>query len=125
MKKTLLALNSLFLLMLIAVPAMAAHPLAGQWKHSEKPAWLNITVVDGVGQMFVIRHDDNDKAQGLLVLKEIKPAPDFENQWVGQMYAASINGFVPAQLKLQTSSRLIIEINGPTTHEILQLNKVK
>jgi len=61
----------------------------------------------------------------LLVLKEIKPAPDFENQWVGQMYAASINGFVPAQLKLQTSSRLIIEINGPTTHEILQLNKVK
>jgi len=95
----------------------------GLWKHSQKPAWLEIKFESGVGALTVKRHDDNVKAEGLNVIKGIQPDIAHVNQWSAQMYSAADNAYVGVILILINSTTITVYERGDVnkTNEILRI----
>lgn len=111
------------LLLVVALPATAIANTAidGVWQHSQKPAWLNFQFDDGIGIARVFRHDNNEKAKGLMVLKSIEEIEGFATKWSGKMYAAHLNDFIDAELNLIQPNQLEITIKNGSESEILLL----
>jgi hypothetical protein len=86
--------------------------ISGTWKHADKNAWLEINLTTKT--VNVKSHLDNPKANGLTVIKNLKP------NWSGQMYNASTGGFVPVQLAFNSCEQLKVTDNGVN---ILTLNR--
>jgi hypothetical protein len=86
--------------------------ISGIWKHADKNAWLEINLTTKT--VNVKSHLDNPKANGLTVIKNLKP------NWSGQMYNASTGGFVPVQLVFNSCEQLKVTDNGVN---ILTLNR--
>ncbi|NMR26842.1 DUF1287 domain-containing protein [Pseudoalteromonas sp. NEC-BIFX-2020_015] len=87
--------------------------IAGIWKHSEKPAWLEITFAADLGGITVKRHDGNSNAVGLTVIKDVIAAAKQTNlsqelQWQGKMFSAQVNGYIDVSLFLTNSTTLEI-----------------
>ncbi|MCJ8320367.1 MAG: hypothetical protein MJK12_12085 [Colwellia sp.] len=99
-----------FLLSILVLSAnvYADVQIDGIWKHTQKPAWLEIKFQSGVGALSVQRHDNNIKAAGLNVIKNIKPVINQSSQWAGQMYSAAEGGYVDVVLILINSSTITI-----------------
>jgi hypothetical protein len=87
-------------LLLLSVNSFSNVQIGGIWKHTQKPAWLEIRFESGVGSLIVKSHLNNVKAVGLNVIKDIKPAMNKSSQWNGQMYSAKENGYVSVSLIL-------------------------
>lgn len=118
-KLILLSLN------LLSASVFANVEIDGIWKHTQKPAWLEIKFESGVGSVSVKRHDNNVKAVGLNIIKEIKPNVNQSSQWLGQMYSAAENGYVDVVLILVNSSTMAIFENSDVNqvNEILRLTR--
>ncbi len=116
----------LFLLaMVLPATASASSAIEGVWQHSEKPAWLKIQFEKGEGVASVYRHDNNQHAKGLIVLKNIAAQSNSTTQWRGKMYAAHLNGFIDANLVLIEPNQLEITMINGSDIEILQLIREK
>lgn len=102
-------------LLFLSTNSFAEAQITGIWKHTQKPAWLEIRFESGIGSLAVKRHEDNLKAEGFNVIKEIKPDTNRSAQWDGQMYSAAENGYVDVTLVL---------IN-PTTIAVFESSDVK
>jgi hypothetical protein len=120
----------LYKLILLSLNFLSASVFAnveidGIWKHTQKPAWLEIKFESGVGSVSVKRHDNNIKAAGLNIIKEIKPDVNQSSQWFGQMYSAAENGYVDVVLILVNSSTMAIFENSDVNqvNEILRLTR--
>ena len=112
-------------LILLSAGSFANVEINGIWKHTQKPAWLVIIFKSGVGSISVKRHDDNVKAAGLNVIKDIKPETNQQTQWLGQMYSAAEDGYVEVRLILINSSTIaVFESNDvKKSNEILRITK--
>ncbi len=112
-------------LILLSAGSFANVEINGIWKHTQKPAWLEIIFKSGVGFISVKRHDDNVKAAGLNVIKDIKPETNQQTQWLGQMYSAAEDGYVGVRLILINSSTIaVFESNDvKKSNEILRITK--
>jgi len=86
--------------------------ISGTWKHADKNAWLEINLTTKT--VNVKSHLDNPKANGLTVIKNLKP------NWTGQMYNASTGGYVPVLLSFNSCEQLWVTDNGVN---ILTLNR--
>jgi hypothetical protein len=86
--------------------------ISGTWKHADKNAWLEVNLTTKT--INVKSHLDNPKANGLTVIKNLKP------NWSGQMYNASTDGYVPVKLAFNSCEQLRVTNNGVN---ILTLNR--
>ena len=112
-------------LILLSAGSFANVEINGIWKHTQKPAWLEIIFKSGVGSISVKHHDDNVKAAGLNVIKDIKSETNQQTQWLGQMYSAAEDGYVEVRLILINSSTIaVFESNDvKKSNEILRITK--
>jgi hypothetical protein len=110
-------------LLFLSVNAFADVNLDGVWKHTQKPAWLEIEFKSGVGSVSVKRHDNNPKSAGLNVIKEIKLDLNQTSLWVGQMYSGAKNDYVDVTLILINPTTLAVYESGDLnkSNEILRL----
>lgn len=99
--------------------------LEGIWKHTQKPAWLEIIFESGVGSLSVQRHENNVKSAGLNVIKNINPEVNQSSQWTGEMYSAAKDGYVSVRLILINTTTIAVfessDINK--SNEILRIAK--
>jgi hypothetical protein len=120
-----LSLVVLLSILMASTQAFFEDNINGVWKHSQKPAWFDVNFESGVGSVFVKRHDNNLKAAGLNIIKEIKPDVNQSLQWNGKMYSAAENGYVSVMLILINPSTIAIfersDINKD--NEILRLTR--
>lgn len=86
--------------------------ISGTWKHADKNAWLEINITTKTVK--VKSHLDNPEANGLTVIKNLKPG------WSGQMYNASTGGYVLVQLDFNSCEQLNVTNKGVN---ILTLNR--
>lgn len=109
----------------LSANSLADDQISGIWKHTQKPAWLEIIFESGVGSLSVKRHDNNEKAAGLNVIKDIKTDTKQSSQWIGQMYSAATDGYVGVKLILiNTSTIAVFESNDvKNSKEILRMTK--
>ena len=112
-------------LILLSASSFANVQINGIWKHTQKPAWLEIKFESGVGTISVKRHDNNVKAAGLNIIKDIKPEINQQTQWLGQMYSAAVDGYVGVRLILINSSTIAIFESSDVkkSNEILRITK--
>lgn len=108
--------------MCCSLNAFSASNISGIWKHSQKPAWLEITFASGVGALSVKRHDNNPNAVGLNVIKDIQLDSKRSSQWVGQMYSALENSYVSVRLVLINPNTLAVFAKSDVnSNEILRI----
>ncbi|WNC72332.1 hypothetical protein RGQ13_19775 [Thalassotalea psychrophila] len=112
-------------LILLSVNAVANDQISGVWKHTQKSAWLEIEFESDLGSLSVKRHDNNLKAAGLNVIKDITTDLNQSSQWIGKMYSAAENGYVGIVLILINPTTLsIYEISDLSkSNEILRLTR--
>jgi hypothetical protein len=112
-------------LVFLSVNSVADVQIIGVWKHTQKPAWLEISFESGVGSLSVKRHENNVKAAGLNVIQDIKPDTNQSSQWFGHMYSAAENGYVAVRLILINPSTIAVFENSDVkkANEILRIVK--
>ena len=90
-----------------------------------KPAWLEIKFKSGISSVSVMRHDNNLKAAGLNVIKEIKSNLNQPSQWIGKMYSAAKNDYVDVMLILINPTTLAVYESSDLnkSNEILRLTR--
>lgn len=86
--------------------------ISGVWKHADKPAWLEVNLTTKT--VLVKSHLDNPKANGLTVIKNLKP------NWSGEMYNASTDSYVAVKLAFNGCKQLIVTNDS---ENILTLNR--
>ncbi|NQZ83240.1 MAG: hypothetical protein HRT52_19725 [Colwellia sp.] len=86
--------------------------ISGTWKHADKNAWLEVDL--STKTVNVKSHLDNPQANGLTVIKNLKP------KWSGEMYNASTGGYVSVRLAFNGCEQLNVTDNGVN---ILTLNR--
>lgn len=86
--------------------------ISGVWKHADKNAWLEVDLT--AKKVVVKSHMDNPKANGLTVIKNLKP------KWTGEMYNASTGGYVSVKLTFNRCKQLKVTANN---ENILTLNR--
>lgn len=89
--------------------------ISGLWDHSAKPAKLLVDLAKG--EISVHSHDDNTKAIGLVVLKNIKQIVK-PSSWQAKMYSADEDTFVDVEIVAKDCHQLSIYFQG---EEVLQL----
>jgi len=116
-----------FVLIVIIVVGWAnqASPIVGVWKHSEKPAWIDIRFDGEVGSARIARHDDNEEAVGLGLLSHIEADEANPNVWRAEIYSAEDDGYVAAVLVLGRDGELVISTaeQGNRATEVLRLKR--
>ncbi|MEW6997395.1 hypothetical protein AADZ86_06810 [Colwelliaceae bacterium BS250] len=110
-------------LLFLSANSFAEVQISGTWKHSQKPAWLELEFESGIGSLSVKRHENNAKAAGLNVIKEIKRDVNQSSRWDGQMYSAAENGYVAVTLILINPSTIAVYESSDVnkSDEILRL----
>ena len=113
-------------LVLLSASSFADGRINGIWKHTEKPAWLEINFESGVGSLAVKRHDNNVKAEGLKVIKDIEVDSNQSSQWLGKMYSAAVDGYVDVKLILINSSSIAVFVKDDVknSNAILRMTRV-
>ena len=86
--------------------------ISGTWKHADKNAWLDVDLTTKT--VSVKSHLDNPKANGLTVIKNLKP------KWSGEMFNGSTGGYVVVKLTFNGCGQLKVTDNGIN---ILTLNR--
>ena len=98
--------------------------IAGTWKHSEKPAWIDIVFEAGRGTATILRHGENPEAEGLELLREIESLQGDRRRWRAAIYDGSSDRFVPVTLELDSSGDLIVSRSqGGRVDEVLRLRR--
>jgi len=90
----------------------SAADLAGLWRHAEEPVWLEIAADGEVATGSIRRNDNKPELVGMTFLKEVKPAGNSGNQWVGQIYAQSMKEFKDAKINLKTAEQMQITVKA-------------
>ncbi|NMP33420.1 hypothetical protein HII17_17875 [Thalassotalea sp. M1531] len=103
--------------------------ISGSWKHSEKPAWIQINFTNNVGEAVVFDHKNNIKANGLTVINQITANSDNNAEhnfhWSAKMYSMANDNFVDVKLTLATDDTLIVfALNEHNAwYEVLKLHR--
>lgn len=83
--------------------------ISGKWKHADKSAWLYVDLQSK--NISVAKHDENPKAKGLTVIKQLTDKGDV---WSGAMFDARSNAFLPVELAEHGCHRLVVTMNKET-----------
>ncbi|MCF7499515.1 hypothetical protein [Pseudoalteromonas sp. L1] len=110
-----LVLSSLLVTSIYSTEVQADCDISGIWRHSTKPAKLLVDLRKG--EISVQSHDNNAKAVGLVVLKDLKSSLTSAN-WDAKMYSAAEDSFVDVQITSESCNHLSVNYNS---EEILEL----
>ena len=84
--------------------------LEGMWKDQDEPVWLELTLSDdGMLQGVMKRNDNDPEMVGKVILKDISGKS--ENSWDGKVWANIFGSYKNAELTLEKSGRLQIEVS--------------
>ncbi|MFT5711409.1 MAG: hypothetical protein ACI8QT_002115 [Halioglobus sp.] len=106
-------MNIRMLLTLVAVlsaPLASAADIAGIWKHSEQPAWIEIRMEDGAGAGVVVRNDVYPERVGREILKGLERDESEEGVWRGQVYAEALGEYKDAEVSLPEPGRMRFKV---------------
>ncbi|MFD2167611.1 hypothetical protein ACFSJY_15275 [Thalassotalea euphylliae] len=92
--------------------------LSGLWKHLDKEAVLNIDTTSG--EVTVHSHKTNPSAEGLVIIKGLQARNNEPEHWLGNIYDAASNSFVPVTLNVSSCQHIEVFKKGK---RILTLNK--
>jgi hypothetical protein len=113
----------IFLTTLLTPLALAAD-LAGFWQHEELPAWIEVTVEDGVAKGTVVRNDEYPERVGRVLLKDLAPDPDQADIWQGQVYAERFEEYRDAQVSLPADDQMEITVKVGFMSRTVNWNRV-
>jgi len=94
----------------LAAPAALAGEIAGIWKHSEEPGWMEIRVEDGVASGKVVRNDAHPERVGREILKGLARDKSADGMWRGQVYAERLGEYKDAEVSLPEPDALQIKV---------------
>ena len=97
--------------------------LAGQWKMSDKPIWVEMSFIEGVGQGQIIRHENDPLAVGKLLLSNIVKDSD-KNFWNGFIYVPQLSRIHPMKLSHIDSQEINIRVKVGFIKKTVILNRV-
>ena len=116
--------SNFFMMLIVAMTFLAcslqvsaSNDISGIWKHSAKPVLIEFDVESGLAT--VKQHDNNDSANGLTVIKDIKLVSGTTNVWSGNMYNGYIDTYVVVKVKLIDEVTIIVIDNKD--NEVLRL----
>jgi hypothetical protein len=90
----------------LSAPLASAADIAGIWKHSEEPAWIEIRVEEGVGAAKVVRNEVYPERVGREILKDLTADEHEEALWRGQVYAERLGEYKDAEVSLPEPDRM-------------------
>ncbi|WP_088331210.1 hypothetical protein [Lacimicrobium sp. SS2-24] len=106
----LFVLSAILIVTLFSTAAKADRcDISGIWNHSSKPAKLLVDLSNA--EISVYSHENNEKAIGLIVLKNLKLGST-SSSWNAQMYSAAEDSFVDVQIKSKRCNQLMVSFNG-------------
>jgi len=103
-KVWMLVVSMAFFLLTFQVSANSH--ISGVWKHPEKPALIEFDLKSGLAT--VKQHDNNQSANGLTVIKDIKSIPETTHVWSGNMYNGYLDSYVVVTIKLIDDSTIVV-----------------
>jgi len=103
--KTLIAL-----VIALAAPTAFAADIAGIWKHSDEPGWIEIQVNDGVAEGVLVRNDKFPERVGRTILKDLIADDSEDGLWTGQVYAERLGKYKNAKVSLPEPDALRIKV---------------
>ncbi|UJX27890.1 hypothetical protein L3Q70_18355 (plasmid) [Pseudoalteromonas sp. CF6-2] len=90
--------------------------ISGTWKHADKNAWLELDLSSKT--IKVKEHEDNPKANGYTVIKDIKLITELN--YSGYMYHAANDNYVAVELVHNNCKEIVVLYNKD---KILTLHK--
>jgi len=105
----LIVLSSFLVVSIFPAEAKGECDISGIWNHSTKPAKLLVNL--SKGEISVHSHDNNAKAIGLVVLKNLK-LDSTSTYWNAKMYSAAEDSFVDVQITPQSCNHLSVSFNN-------------
>ena len=85
-------------LFLLSVQWVHAEGIAGVWKHSSEPGWIEIDQVRG--EATVVVNEKFPERVGRVLLKDLAPDPKRDNRWTGQVYAEQFGEYRDVEVSL-------------------------
>ena len=98
----------LLLVTMLAAPLAFAQDISGFWKHTDEPAWIEVSLEEGKGT--VIRNDKFPERVGRELLKDLRPDESEEGLWLGQVYAERLGEYKDAEITLPEPGRMEIKV---------------
>jgi hypothetical protein len=89
---------------------LSASELAGLWKHSEKPVWVEISFDGSVATGTVLRNDNKPDAVGATFLRDVQGEDIKAGPWAGEVYAAPLGEFKDATISLGDADDMEITV---------------
>jgi hypothetical protein len=108
LKTTVYAILGLAVAMWLPTFALASD-LAGFWQPDEKPVWVEIAFVDGVGTGTVRRHDGNPDAVGFALIRELRPAQE-AGSWQGEIWAEQFKEYKQATFTSPSKDDMTVKV---------------
>ena len=94
----------------IMAPITIAQELAGFWKHSEEPGWIEITIDQEVGKGVVVRNEIYPERVGREILKDLRADDKQEGLWRGQVFAEKLGEYKDAEISLPEAGQMEIKV---------------
>lgn len=98
----------LLLMALLAASLASAGDINGYWKHSDEPAWIEISLDQGTGT--VVRNDKYPERVGREILKDLKAGDAQDELWHGQVYAEALGEYKDADISLTEPDRMEFKV---------------
>ena len=92
---------------LLTFQVSANSDISGVWKHPEKTSSYRVRF-EKSGLATVKQHDNNQSANGLTVIKDIKSTPETTHVWSGNMYNGYLDSYVVVTIKLIDDSTIVV-----------------
>jgi len=93
---------------MLAAPLVCADDIAGFWKHSEEPGWIEIRLDEGIGT--VLRNDKFPERVGREILKDLTADDSEQGLWKGQIFAEKLGEYKDAEITLAEPDRMKIKV---------------
>ena len=108
---------------LLVAQLAAADDISGFWKHVDEPGWIEISLDDGKGT--VVRNDKFPERVGRELLKDLVPADDAEETWLGQVYAEKLGEYKDAEITLADPELMKIKVKIGFISRTLEWQRVE
>jgi len=100
----------LTLVVALLPPVALAADIAGIWKHTEEPGWLEIRMEDGVGTGTVVRNEVYPERVGRELLKGLVRDESAQGLWRGQIYVERLGEYQDAEISLPEPGMMRIKL---------------
>jgi len=103
--------STIFICTALLAQTVSASDIAGLWKNSNNPVWMEIAVSDdGFANGTIIRNEHNPDAVNRVILKALVADRAVDDLWRGQVFAPRLGEFRDAEVRVANDQRLEITV---------------